>query len=366
MTDPTPESAQFEAVLDELRVLVSGFQMIGVSVVLVGGQVLSLEARAAGGDGVIEVRTPTDLVVQRGYSMEPDLLFDIDEAAARADAVLDVLKDRGFKRVMTHRWRKETATGEVLVDLFMSSDADEANNPAGFTRLPAGDLALARSRSLRINVSSGILDIAVPDPVGFIAMKLEAKLRLRPAATKDSFDLYAYVAVKGADVVRRALEAEKRDGPRLTRELALLFGDVDSQGVEDVLSYAGTLADDERALRRYGAGAGAGGEGASMSTNSTRRFFSRPSAVSLVAIGFASPRPTASSRSAGTPRWMSALRTLSVRACDKRWLVTSEPTESVCPSMRTRPISGFSLMTFAISSINAIDCCLMVAFAKSK
>lgn len=84
MTEPTPESAQFEAVLDELRALVSGFQMIGVGVMLVGGQVLSLEARAA----VIEVRTPTDIV-----------------------------------------------------------DADEANNPAGFTRLPAGDLAFARAPS---------------------------------------------------------------------------------------------------------------------------------------------------------------------------------------------------------------------------
>src|SRR5437773_12464903 len=126
MTEATPESEQFEAVLDELRALVSGFQMIGVGVVLVGGQVLSLESRAAGGDGVIEVRTPTDIVVRRGYSMEPDLLFDIDEAAARADAILDVLRRRDFKRVMMHRWRKETPAGEVLADLFVSPDADEA------------------------------------------------------------------------------------------------------------------------------------------------------------------------------------------------------------------------------------------------
>lgn len=248
MTDGTPDSEQFDAVLDELRALVAGFQMIGVSVVLVGGQVLSLEARAAGGDGVIEVRTPTDIVVQRGYSMEPDLLFDVDEAAARADAILDVLRERGFKRVKTHRWRKDTAAGEVVVDLFMPPDADEANNPAGFTRLPAGDLAIARARSLRVRLGSGDFHIAVPDPVGFIAMKLEAKLRLRPGETKDAFDLYAYVSVKGADVVRRALAVDTRDGPRLVAALSELFGDVDAPGVADILAYAGTLGDDERAL----------------------------------------------------------------------------------------------------------------------
>jgi hypothetical protein len=38
---------------------------------------------------------------------------------------------------------------------------------------------------------SGILNVAVPDVVGFLAMKLEAKLRLRPTEAKDSFDIYA-------------------------------------------------------------------------------------------------------------------------------------------------------------------------------
>jgi len=111
MTDEPPESERFAAALDELRALVTHFQIVGVSLVLVGGQVVAVEARAAGGDGVIEVRTPTDIVVQRGFSMEPDLLFDLDGAAARAHAVLDVLKSRNFKRVKTHRWRKEPLSG---------------------------------------------------------------------------------------------------------------------------------------------------------------------------------------------------------------------------------------------------------------
>lgn len=92
MTRRSPEREQFEAVLDELRLLLSEFRKIGVGVILVGGQVIALEARAAGGDGVIEVRTPTDVVIQRGYSMEPDLLFDVDGAGPRAEAIVDVLK----------------------------------------------------------------------------------------------------------------------------------------------------------------------------------------------------------------------------------------------------------------------------------
>jgi hypothetical protein len=250
MNDPNhlDEVAQFEAVLDELRGVLSDFTMIGVSAMLVGGQVLAVEGKAAGGDGVIEVRTPTDVVVRRGFSMEPDLLFDVDEAAPRVDAIVDVLRARGFKRIKTYRWSKATPTGDVLLDLFMPPDADDANDPAGFTRLPAGDLALLRPRKIQVQLRSGVLNVDVPDPVGFIAMKLEAKLRLRPTATKDSFDLYAYVSMKGADAINAGLKRDAREGPRIVAHLRTLFGDVNAPGVLDVLTYAGSLGDDERAL----------------------------------------------------------------------------------------------------------------------
>ena len=93
-----------------------------------------------------------------------------------------------------------------------------------------------------------MLDIDVPDVVGFLAMKLEAKLRLRPTATKDSCDVYAYVDLKGVDVINAGLKRDAREGPRLVGHLWTLFGDVTAPGVLDVLTYAGSLADEERAL----------------------------------------------------------------------------------------------------------------------
>jgi len=242
------DAAQFEAVLDELRGLLFDFTTIGVSAMLVGGQVLAVEGKAAGGNGVIEVRTPTDIAVQRGFSMEPDLLIDVDAAASRVDAVVDILKARGFKRIKTYRWAKQSPTGEVLFDLFMPPDADEANDPAGFTRLPMGDVALLRPRMIQVHLKSGILNVAVPDVVGFLAMKLEAKLRLRPTEAKDSFDVYAYVAMRGTDVVNSGLKRDAREGPRIVAHLRTLFGDIDAPGVADVLAYAGSLGDHERAL----------------------------------------------------------------------------------------------------------------------
>lgn len=250
MSDPfhIDEAAQFEIVLDELRGVLIDFTTIGVSAMLVGGQVLAVESKAAGGDGVIEVRTPTDVAVQRGFSMEPDLLIDVDEAASRVDAIVDILKERRFKRIKTYRWAKQVPTGEVLLDLFMPPDADEANNPAGFTRLPMGDIALLRPRTIQVHLKSGILDVAVPDVVGFLAMKLEAKLKLRPTESKDSFDIYAYVAMKGIEVVNSGLKRDASEGPRIIARLRPLFGDIDAPGVIDVLAYAGSLGDHERAL----------------------------------------------------------------------------------------------------------------------
>jgi len=243
------ETKRFECILDELHYLLIDLQMIGVKITLVGGQVISLEARALGGDGVIEVHTPTDIVIQRGYSMEPDLLFDVEEAGARSDAILDVLRQRNFKRVRTHRWRKDLPlAGEMLIDLFVPPAADEAYNPGGFTQLPAADLVLARATPLKVVIPSGEFEIHIPDPAGFLAMKLEAKISLRPNETKDSFDIYAYVAMKGVDEIRTALGIDTETRNRIIADLRYLFGDVSSPGVRDAVSYASTLNEDETAL----------------------------------------------------------------------------------------------------------------------
>lgn len=242
------DTEQFDAVLDELRGLLADFTMIGVTTMLVGGQVLAVEAKAAGGSGVIEVRTPTDIVIERGFSMEPDLLFDVDEAAPRVDAIIDILKTRGFVRLKTYRWAKASPTGEILLDLFVPPDADDSNNPAGFTALPMGDLALLRPHQLTLTLKSGDLHVNVPDVVGFLAMKLEAKQHLRPTATKDAFDIYAYVSLHGVEAVTRGLARDTTDGPRIVTQLRALFGAVDAPGVVDVLAYAGSLGDEERAL----------------------------------------------------------------------------------------------------------------------
>lgn len=253
MTAAATEREQFEAVLDELRGLLLDFERIGVGVVLVGGQVIALQARAAGGDGVIHIRTRTEVEVARGFSMEPDLLFDVDgDVAPRADAIPHLLRGRGFVRVKTSRWRKETRRGEVVLDLFVPPDTDEANNPAGFTVLPKGDVALLRPQPVKVQLSSGELNIAVPDPVGFLAMKLESKWNLRPNEQKDSFDIYAYVSMHGARAVADGLKRDAHEGPLIMKRLQHLFGEVNAAGVLDVLTYASTLVLEERALLAQG------------------------------------------------------------------------------------------------------------------
>jgi hypothetical protein len=181
------EATRFEAVLDELRVLMTELRRIGVYAVLVGGQVLAVEHRENGGTGVVEVRTPTDVAVNRGFSLEPDLLIDADQAGERVHALGDAIRNCNFERVKTERWCKTTHTGDVFIDIFIPEEADHVNDP-GAVRLPHGEAALLKPRTVTLSLKNGILEIDVPDPVGFLAMKLEAKLRLRPTEMKDSFD----------------------------------------------------------------------------------------------------------------------------------------------------------------------------------
>lgn len=88
MTETDRDAARFEAVLGELRRVLIELQGIGVGAVLIGGQVLALESRAVGGSGTIQVRTTTGVQIDRGYSMEPDLLLDVDDVAPRLNAAV--------------------------------------------------------------------------------------------------------------------------------------------------------------------------------------------------------------------------------------------------------------------------------------
>jgi len=241
------DAAHFEAILTQLGRLLIDLKLTGVDVVLIGGQVISIEAMAAGRPGVIAVETPTGVVVPRGYSMEPDLLFDVEDAGARGEAIVDALRANGFSRIRPYRWLKTLDTGDMLVDLFVPPDLDAAQNPGGFTVLPRGDLALSRATARHLRVGTSAIDIKVPDPVGFLAMKIEAKERLRPQQTKDSFDIYAYVALKGPSTVGKALRTS-REGDTLRAALRRLFGEPKAPGVSDVLSYAGTLETTEKEL----------------------------------------------------------------------------------------------------------------------
>jgi len=241
------EAARFEVVLDELRVIMVELRRIGVHAVLVGGQVLAVERRENGGTGVVEVRTPTDVAVNRGFSLEPDLLIDADQAGERVHALGDALRNCNFKRVNTARWYKKTHAGDVFLDIFIPAEADPMNDP-GAVRLPQGEAALLKPRNVKLQLKNGILEIDVPDPVGFLAMKLEAKLRLRPTETKDSFDIYAYVAMKGAQLVAKAIQDDHFLGADLKAKLQQLFGDINAPGVTDVLTFAGGLAAEERDL----------------------------------------------------------------------------------------------------------------------
>lgn len=185
-------------------------------------------------------------------SFEPDLLFDVDSAEGRADALVDVLKERDYHRTRTHRWSKELRIGVAIeIDLFRPDDSNESFDPAGLTPVDA-TVALARTREIRVAIKGRHLVIRVPDAVGFLAMKIDAKTKYRAEETKDCFDIAAYVSLIGRNNVAKALDGAGSDGVVVRKALRALFGTTTSPGVADVLSNATTLSDDERALVAQG------------------------------------------------------------------------------------------------------------------
>lgn len=234
---------RFETVLRELAELWLRLGDLAHHMLVIGGQVIALEARRRGGDGVIRVETPVGPVVERGYSLDLDLLYD-GEAAWCAERLPEVLRSCGFVRSTSYRWTKLVGGQRVDIDLLASPGAEPDQLPVAMTRVPGGDVAFRRPRTVDLRAA---LSVAVPSPLGFLALKVAAK-KLRPEKTKDCFDLYAYSHLMGAEVIAEELRTGGRDGEQIRERLTTLFADENAPGVRDVLAYAGSLEPDDREL----------------------------------------------------------------------------------------------------------------------
>jgi len=243
------ELEQFEAVLQELGELMLDLGDLASSVVLIGGQVLALEARQRGRSGIIEVETDTGDVVPRGFTLEPDLLFDLDGSEFTAGRLPEILRHRGYQRVLRgFRWSKSLGETFIHLDLFAPEGVEPGDLPTFMTPLPDASLVLRRRKRIELSVGGRALRIAIPDAVGFLAMKTRAKFELRPEETKDSFDIFAYVKLVGTGAVLEALRQAGQEGRDIHKKLLALFYDRTSSGVRDVVTYASTLEPEQQEL----------------------------------------------------------------------------------------------------------------------
>ncbi|WP_239989253.1 hypothetical protein [Corallococcus macrosporus] len=189
------------------------------------------------------------MVVERGYSFEPDLLFNMDGTEFSAERLPSVLKQRGYERkARNFRWSKSLPGGWMHLDLFSPAEVEQAQLPTGMTPLPDAGLALRGSQPVSLPIGDISLRIRLPDAVGFLSMKVRAKLEHRPTDHKDCFDIFAYVKLVGLAEVRASLERAGDEGHVLRGKLQRLFWSPDAEGVQDVIAYAEGLEQDERAL----------------------------------------------------------------------------------------------------------------------
>jgi len=244
------DEERFDEILGELREFLIDLGDLSLNVMLIGGQVLAVESRRQGGTGVISVETDTGTVVERGFSFEPDLLFDINGTEFMAERLLEVLRERDFKReARDFRWSKTLPSGQTMdLDLFAPEGSEVSERLTRMTPLPDSRIALRRSQRVSLKVSGKSLSILLPDAAGFLTMKERAKREHRPELSKDCFDMFVYVKLVGTQVVRASLQAAGTDGQALESRLRLLFWDKDSKGVQDVLTYVSTHDAEERAL----------------------------------------------------------------------------------------------------------------------
>jgi hypothetical protein len=241
------DEERFDEILGELGELMLDLGDLSSRIMLIGGQVLALESRQRGGTGVISIETDTGIVVERGFSFEPDLLFDVDGSDFMAERLPQVLRQRGYARSRHFRWSKPLPGGQMDLDLFAPKDVAPDELPTGMTPLPDARLALRRGHAV-VLLEGKPLRILLPDAMGFLTMKERAKRELRPDKTKDSFDLFAYVKLVGPQAVRASLRQAGEEGRALRTRLLHLFWSTEAPGPRDVIRYAGSLDPDEQAL----------------------------------------------------------------------------------------------------------------------
>lgn len=242
------EQQQFEAVLKELGELMLALGDLSQRIVLIGGQALALQSRAQGGTGLIAIETETGEVVQRGYTFEPDLLIDLEGVESTAERLTDILRQRGYERTRDFRWSRPLGTTTIHIDLFASPEIDRDALPTSMTRLPDARLVLRRSQRIELTVGDTPLRIAIPDAVGFLTMKVRAKLEQRPEESKDCFDIFTYVKLAGPQKVSESLQKAGSEGQELKKNLLTLFWTDSSPGVLDVVAYASTLEPGQKEL----------------------------------------------------------------------------------------------------------------------
>lgn len=246
------EDEKFEAILRELGELLIDLESLGSKIVLIGGQVLALESLKRGGSGVIAIETDTGVVVDRGFSYEPDLLFDMDGTEFMAGRLPEILRLRGYERLQGNqeqrdfRWTKSFKGMEMHLDLFAPAGVEKELLPTSMTLLPDARLALRRSQRVAVTVGGTELSIPLPDTVAFLTMKERAKREQRPKETRDSFDIFAYIKVVGLEEVKASLEQAGEEGRMLRARLVDLFWDVSADGVKDVVASAISLEEEEK------------------------------------------------------------------------------------------------------------------------
>ena len=232
------DEERFEQVLEELASLIRDLGDLAFSLVLIGGQVLALESKAGGGDGRIRVTTATGINLDRGFSFESDLLFDVDAMGSHADRLTEILRARGYRRTREFKWRRDVDGGHGFeIDLFVPEGSDLSYVPTGMTTVTGAERAAVRHERLRIELRSGrTLELNIPDPVGFLATKIAAIVhRDEP---KDAFDVFCCVHRHTPTALREQLRAAGHEGSILQERLRNLFGTPDARGVRDVLNYA--------------------------------------------------------------------------------------------------------------------------------
>lgn len=240
------DQERFEIVLSELGKLILALGDLRENIKVIGGQVIALEERTRGRSGVLDIQLATGPTISRGFSFDIDLLYEYAETW-QDERLPHVLKQLGYNRSHDTRWIKEVDSVSVAIDLLAPPDIPRHELPTPMAPANRGEMAAARvPRQLAVRIGDQEIEVPVPDAPSFLDLKLGAKAD-RPGQNKDYFDIFAYVNLIGPREVSRQLLQSRRN-MAIKTELRENFCSETSEGVRDVLAYASTLEDADRAL----------------------------------------------------------------------------------------------------------------------